>query len=203
MKSACVCLAVLVVGLLCLPLLLAGGSAAPPATSSPCPVQVSGGKLAVVLATIRTLESGGNYTARAAGSSASGAYQFIDTTWAGYGGYAEAWLAPPEVQDAKAAKNVSAVLAGTHGDVTAVPVVWYIGHLPPPGSPEWDSVPYPSAGNVLTPREYQTRWMAIFNRLSGETPTPNADGTANTGCDRSGATSTTTTTTGRAGRSIQ
>ena len=48
------------------------------------------GDVAPILATIRTLESGGDYTARAAGSSASGAYQFIDSTWANYGGYAQA-----------------------------------------------------------------------------------------------------------------
>ena len=69
----------------------------------------AGGDVAPILATIRTLESGGGYTARAAGSSASGAYQFIDSTWANYGGYAQAWQAPPAVQDAKAAENVRRV----------------------------------------------------------------------------------------------
>src|SRR4051794_6800713 len=53
----------------------------------------AGGDVDPILATIRALESGGDYTARAAGSSASGAYQFLDSTWADYGGYAQAWQA--------------------------------------------------------------------------------------------------------------
>lgn len=48
-------------------------------------------------------ESGGDYLAENAISSASGAYQIIDSSWAGYGGYYHASDAPPSVQDAKAA----------------------------------------------------------------------------------------------------
>jgi hypothetical protein len=124
---------------------------------------VTGGPVEVILATIRQLESGGNYTARAAGSTASGAYQFIDQTWGGYGGYPRAWLAPPDVQDAKATDHVTALLAAHGNDVSLVPVAWYLGHVPPPGSAEWDTVPAPSAGNILTPRQYQTKWMAAYN----------------------------------------
>ena len=116
----------------------------------------------MIAATIRRLESGDDYTARAPGSTASGAYQFLDSSWAGYGGYPRAWLAPPGVQDAKAAELINTVLAAHDGDVSAVPVVWYIGHLPPPGSPEWDRVPAPSAGNRLTPRAYQAKWMDTY-----------------------------------------
>jgi hypothetical protein len=199
MKTVVVAVAFVVAALLCVPLVLVGGDAGPPPPpggSGLCPVV--GGQLAVVLATIRTLESGGDYTAKAAGSSASGAYQFIDTTWAGYGGYAEAWLAPPAVQDAKASINVSAVLAGQHGDVTAVPVVWYIGHLPAEGSPEWDEVPYPSAGNVLTPRQYQAKWMAVYSGLARGASPPSSvtsEGTHGGGPGCSASTTTTTTTT--------
>jgi transglycosylase-like protein len=48
-------------------------------------------------------ESGGNYLAENDYSTASGAYQIIDSSWAGYGGYSHASDAPPAVQDAKAA----------------------------------------------------------------------------------------------------
>ena len=116
-----------------------------------------------VLRTIRALESGGDYTAQSRGSTASGAYQFLDSTWARYGGYARAADAPPSVQDAKAAENVALILTQHDGDVSAVPVVWYIGRVPAAGSAEWDRVPAPEAGNRLTPREYQTRWLRRYD----------------------------------------
>jgi hypothetical protein len=84
----------------------------------------------------------------------------------GYGSYPSAWLAPPSVQDAKAAENVTGILAAHDNDVTAVPVVWYIGHVPPAGSPAWDTVPYPAAGNTLTPRQYQARWLATHRHIT-------------------------------------
>lgn len=143
----------LLVGLLFMS--LAGGATA----NANC---ITDANLAPILATIRTLESGGDYTAQAAGSSASGAYQFVDGTWNNFGGYSRAVHAPAEVQDQKAAEMARSVLDDNDGDVGAVPVVWYIGHFPEPGSSEWDIVPVPSAGNVLTPREYQAKWMTIY-----------------------------------------
>lgn len=44
-------------------------------------------------------ESGGDYHAVNCSSTASGKYQVLDSTWAGFGGYARAVDAPPEVQD--------------------------------------------------------------------------------------------------------
>ena len=78
-------------------------SAAPPAHTPP------GGFLACV----RRHESGGNYQAKNPVSTASGAYQFLDSTWrtmsarAGHSGYGSARHAPPAVQDAVAIYTVN------------------------------------------------------------------------------------------------
>lgn len=166
------------VALAVLPALLVTTAAAP---ARGCGA-VTGGPVEVIRATIRQLESGGDYTARAPGSSASGAYQFIDESWAGYGGYPRAWLAPPDVQDAKATDYIAKVLAANGDDVSLVPVAWYIGHVPPAGSTEWDVVPAPGAGNRLTPREYQAKWMDVYRTKIAEhggTP-PTSETTAGT-----------------------
>lgn len=52
-------------------------------------------------AKLRMCEAGGIYN-RNSGNGYYGAYQYDIGTWAGYGGYARADLAPPAVQDAKA-----------------------------------------------------------------------------------------------------
>ena len=66
------------------------------------------------LACVRRHESGGNYQAENPVSTASGAYQFLDSTWrtmsarAGHAGYPTARSAPPWVQDAVAVYTVNA-----------------------------------------------------------------------------------------------
>lgn len=188
MKAALAATCAVLVGVTMLPALLANGD--------PPPLTVCGitsGPIDVVLQTIRTLESGGNYAAQSAGSSASGAYQFIDSTWGGHGGYQRAGDAPPEVQDAKAGELVAAILDRHGNDVTAVPVIWYIGHLPAVDSAVWDTVPVPSAGNVLTPREYQSRWLDEYRKLLDAYPAgdlPAADAVAAPGSCFGGATDT-------------
>jgi murein DD-endopeptidase MepM/ murein hydrolase activator NlpD len=122
--------------------------------------------LGAILATIRAMETGGDYSTTITTSTASGAYAFLDSSWGGYGGYARAKDAPPAVQDAKAAEMASSVLQRNGGDVSTVPVSWYIGHVP--GGAEWDTVPVPSAGNKLTPRQYQDRWMKKYAQLIGD-----------------------------------
>jgi murein DD-endopeptidase MepM/ murein hydrolase activator NlpD len=120
--------------------------------------------LGPILATIRAVESGGDYTAQARGSSASGAYQFIDSSWAGYGGYSRAKDAPAPVQDAKAVELVRSILDRYAGDVSTVPLIWYLGHLPRGG--ELDRVP--SVGrNTLTPRAYKARWLTRYQSMVG------------------------------------
>jgi Transglycosylase-like domain len=105
---------------------------------------VTAGPVEPILATIRALESGGNYQAQAAGSSASGAYQFLDTTWNGYGGYTPASAAPPAIQDAKAAEHITGILNQHDNDITAVPVIWYIGYVPQAGSANGTPCPSPT-----------------------------------------------------------
>ena len=69
------------------------GSTVPrPMPGAPAPIPA---ELAVILATIRHMETGGNYTVAVATSTASGAYGFLDSSWGGYGGYARAKDAPP------------------------------------------------------------------------------------------------------------
>ena len=75
----------------------------------------------------------------ATGSSASGAYQFIDSQLGGVRRLPPGQDAPPGVQDAKAVELVAAILERNGGDVTTVPVTWYLGHVPV--GDEWDRVP--------------------------------------------------------------
>lgn len=80
------------------------------------------------LGAIREAESGGNYRIynQSGLSDASGAYQFISTTWGNYGGYRNAADAPPEVQDEKA-REMAAALYQRYGDWRLVAIAWYGG----------------------------------------------------------------------------
>jgi hypothetical protein len=82
---------------------------APSSSSAPTPsysgtggCAAGGGSLDGAPAYVVQRESGGNYCAKNPGSSACGAYQILDSTWNGFGGYASACDAPPAVQDEKA-----------------------------------------------------------------------------------------------------
>jgi len=85
----------------------ARAEAAAAARATPAPVQVSasgacGGNLPPCCVMMR--ESGGNPTAVNPSSGASGKWQFMPSTWAGYGGYPTAASAPEWVQDERAAQ---------------------------------------------------------------------------------------------------
>jgi cell wall-associated NlpC family hydrolase len=119
-------------------------------------------ELEPILATIRQLESG-RYDQPPNAGGASGAYQYIDSTWAGFGGYAQAWLAPAAVQDARAAQDVERVLTSYQRRVEVVPLWWYLPAAID-DSRLLDVVPAPWAGNRLTPRQYQQRWLAAYEQ---------------------------------------
>jgi hypothetical protein len=118
------------------------------------------------LFTIRFVESGERYDAPPNRGNASGAYQYIASTWNNYRGFPHAYLAPPEVQDERALADVQAILARWKGDVSMVPVIWYY----PKAATDpalMDQVPVPSAGNRLTVREYQHRWLNVYAYVTG------------------------------------
>ena len=152
----------MVMTVLMLPLFAIPGSGAlPDSQPSVC------SETAVILDTIRTVESGGDYQAQAPTSTASGAYQYIDSTWRSQAAalgvdvelYPTARSAPPDIQDRVAAANVTAILHDHDSDVTVVPVVWYLpAALDDPAL--MDQVP---AGNTLTIRQYQTLWIDTYN----------------------------------------
>jgi murein DD-endopeptidase MepM/ murein hydrolase activator NlpD len=170
MKLSTAALSAVVLVFIAFPVLFATGDAPGPnpvGCFAPGTLQVDMG---AILATVRARESGADYTAHATGSTASGAYQFVDGTWAGYGGYPSAGLAPPGVQDAKAAEHVKGILDANHGDVTTVPVVWYIGYVPSLGDPAWDRVPGPAGVNRLTPRQYQAQWLVAYRQQLADAP---------------------------------
>lgn len=112
-----------------------------------------------ILATIRAMESGGNYRAQNPSSSASGAYQFTNGTWGGYGGFPAAYLAPAAVQDAKAAANVQSILARYNNSLEAVPAAWYTGEYRGHGRLDYNPG---GPGNPLTVQGYVDRWLQKY-----------------------------------------
>lgn len=57
---------------------------------------------------------------------ATGAYQFLDGTWGGYGGYARAMDAPPELQDQRA-REMMQEYYNQYGDWDSVAAAWFSG----------------------------------------------------------------------------
>ncbi len=135
--------------------------------------------IAQAMAVIKAIESGGNYYAKNPNSSASGAYQFIDSTWNGYGGYAHASSAPAAVQDAKARQLITYILMAHGYDFRWIPAVWYAG---PAGAMQhdWNTyLPSPGAGNKLTVGAYVNKWMDTFSGTNGGTIDWTKDTTTN------------------------
>ena len=169
MKTLLGALCVAITLVLAVPMLFANGGTA--TTPYAC------GHLDIILDTIRTLESGGNYTAHAKGASAAGAYQYITTTWQHWATqaavstqlYPTADTAPPAIQDQVASVNITSILATHDNNIDVIPVIWYYPaalNIPT----LMDRTPSPEAGNTLTVRQYQTRWLDTYNTRLSDTP---------------------------------
>lgn len=78
------------------------------------------------LAATKSKESGGSYTAYNPDSGTSGAYQYKNSTWGNYKGYARAMDAPPTIQDEKARIDAQA-LYDRFGNWRDVAIAWYGG----------------------------------------------------------------------------
>lgn len=88
-------------------------------TGTPIPVVGRDIGLPEIEEWIRKKESSGNYQAlnrEQAGNTASGAYQYTDSTWNGYGGYPKAMLAPKHIQDKRFREDVTKRAAKFRGD---------------------------------------------------------------------------------------
>lgn len=113
-----------------------------------------------ILATIRKRESGNNYTARNPVSSASGAYQFIDSTWRGLGGQGRAYMASAAEQDRIARAHVQSLLSRYGNTLEAVPAAWYTGTYKGAGKLNYNPG---GPGNPLTVQQYVDRWLKDYN----------------------------------------
>lgn len=147
-------------------------------------ITVADGDIEIVLQTIRTMESGGDYRAINKGDGkgdwATGAYQFTDGTWNNYGGYKRAYEAPPVIQDERARADVRGFLSRYGNRAMNVPLGWYY-----PVSlkdPSWlDKVPAANEGNKLTIRQYAEKWLRAYVEIYSKErggPPPSFSGTA-------------------------
>lgn len=177
MKAAAAAIGVLLAVTLMAPLLAVIAIAGAPATATNMACRTSDGNAGTFLAAVRTHESGGDYQAHNPTSTASGGYQFLDSTWrseataAGQPVTARAMDAPPAVQDAVAGFMATAAFNGpAAGDWARVSDIWYLGHIASPA--ELDVVP--AGGNTITPRQYEEQIGALMSTGTAVTPCPSA-----------------------------
>lgn len=133
----------------------------------------------VAMATIRELESGNDYKAinrgDGVGDWATGAYQFIDSTWANYKGYARAYLAPNAIQDEYALSMIRSLIERQGNQLLNIPYGWYYPAVF--SDPSWlDKIPAANEGNTLTLRQYGYKWVDTYVQkyieMRGSQPTP-------------------------------
>ena len=143
----------------------------------------------VALATIRQVESGNSYAAINTGGAgntnwATGAYQFLDSTWNNYGGFSRAYLAPPDVQDARALEYVRSIMKSRGALVINIPYSWYYPAVFKDPT-LLDKVPSPEQGNKLTIRQYGQKWVQVYiskyQELRGHSPVGAAQASTSSG----------------------
>lgn len=142
-------------------------------TNVSCSASGGAGGLDGFLKALALHESSGNPTAQNPGSSASGKYQYIDSTWQGRsslygpaGQYARASAAPEAVQDAVAYIEYAQKFASYDGDVERLAM----SHFQPAvaNSPErWDELA-PGNNNGMTYRDY-------MEQMTSKIGTPEAE----------------------------
>jgi hypothetical protein len=128
---------------------------------------------------IKHVESGGNYKAHSKSSSASGVGQWIKSTWNNYGGYAEAWMAPPEVQEARGLHDVMNKLHSYGGDARKAAMSWF---LPAAVNNPALAGKVPKA-NAISPNQYADKVLAALGIKSTATPGVVGDATGGTTAD--------------------
>lgn len=108
-----------------------GASYDPSATADAADAAPQGGdQLSRLMAAIRKVESGGNYKAVGKPTkygTASGGYQWLDSTWGKYKGFARAADAPAEVQEERARNDIQGLMAKYDGDLRRVAMHWHGG----------------------------------------------------------------------------
>jgi hypothetical protein len=148
-----------------------------------------------ILQAIKTHESGGNYAAQNPTSSASGAYQFLDSSWQAltkkYGmgkEYSSAKSAPKEIQDAVAGKFIDEILKANGNDPRAVFNTWYTGNAK--GIISQKNI---AAHGGRTAEMMTDEFMAILRKQGGQS---NSSTTAKNETTAKTETPTTTNTSG-------
>lgn len=104
---------------------------------------------------IRQIESSNNYQALNPTSSASGAYQYIDSTWNNFGGYPRAALAPKQVQDTKFMLDLNKRLERYNNDPYKVIAAHYLPALA--DTPERWTEPFRIGKHNISPVEQYVR----------------------------------------------
>jgi hypothetical protein len=113
------------------------------------PDDSSAGMAKTLTKIIKARESTDNYQAVNPKSSASGAYQYTDSTWNNYGGYPKAALAPPAVQDQRFREDIVHRLATYDGDPYKAIAAHYLPALANDPT-KWDK-PFSVHGKAVKP----------------------------------------------------